>query len=130
LPAVWWYGAIPVSDFSRGSQLPDRSPILVVGHVYPGPDCRDSELRDALQGGSRVLLYLGFRFDDVPLGFDRLLLRSIGEIGSLMTIREFAGVGRAAVIDLRPPGDRAMHGAARRRDDPPGCLTAREAQRW
>jgi hypothetical protein len=86
---------------------------------------------------SRVLVYFGFRFDDVPGGFDGLLLADLLDLGALIAYRDFAEVGRAAVIDLRrpPSGSGSAPGlAASGRGARPslgdGCVSVRPAQRW
>ena len=138
LPAVWWYGDIPISgsDFG-GSRQPGGSRIIVVGHAVPGPDCRRNELRDALKDQRRVLVYFGFRFDGVPEGFDNLLLDGLGELGAITAIREFADVGRAAVVELRDPASPDAAVASQQAVPPgyapgraAGCLTVRDASRW
>lgn len=138
LPAVWWYGGIPIANAAAaGSRQQDGSPILEVGYVDPGPDCRHNELRNALNDQPRVLVYFGFRFDDVPKGFDDLVLDRLAELGTITANRSFAGVGRAAMIDLRLPADASRTVASppgtRPADVParlPGCLAVRLARRW
>jgi hypothetical protein len=134
LPALWWYGNIPISNPDAASGHAAGSPVLVVGYAPLGPNCRPDALREALQNRRRVLIYFGFRFNDVPSGFDDLLLDSLDEMGAQTKMHVFPGVGRLAVVELRP-----SHGADpvvaqprtrpadRRRD---GCLTIRTATRW
>jgi len=139
LPAVWWYGGIPISDPDfDGSYLPDGSPFFLVDYAPPGRNCSPNELRAALDGRRRVLVYFGFGFGDLPTGFDDLLLHSLGELGVITAAREFAEIGRALVVDLsvrqgsfdgavaagRP--NRAS-GNATTLD---GCITVRPARRW
>ena len=58
LPAVWWYGMIPISDEAgAGKVLRDGSPVYEAGLTN---DCPSRQLEDALQNHRRVLLYLGF----------------------------------------------------------------------
>jgi hypothetical protein len=135
LPAVWWYGAIPISGGS--SPAPGNSTqVFEVVHQPPGPECEGNQLRDALRGRRLALVYFGFRFD-APEGFDDLLLGTLGELGDLAAYDEFAVVGRAAVFDLHPPsadehaharesGARPVSGTARL----DGCVSLRPAVRW
>ena len=132
LPAVWWYGEIPFVD-GKGDRQPDGSPILEVGYAPSGPDCDGNQLRDALADRRRVLLYLGFRFDDVPKGFDDLLLGSLGELGSVAVSRGFSDVGRAAVINLGTPpvGDGLVPARpAGVETELGGCVSVQPAGRW
>ena len=89
VPAVWWYAGIA-----------DQR-VIEVGHQRAGPDCRDDGLDAALANAPRVLLYLGFRFDDVPHGFDDLLVERLTERGSVTAYRPFAEASEALVIDRR-----------------------------
>jgi hypothetical protein len=136
LPAIWWYGRIPLSGPDMaGSRQPDGGPIFEVAHSDPGSECQRNQLRDALKDQRRVLVYLGF--PDVPSGFDDLLLRSLSQLGVITAQRRFADIGRAAVIDL---GERsnAEPVAATRPDDGraaapsllDGCVVVQLASRW
>lgn len=138
LPALWWYGGIPLATAAgAGGRQQDGSPILEVGYVDPGPGCRHDELRDALKDQRRVLVYFGFRFDDLPKGFDELVLDRLGELGTITASRSFAELGRAAMVDLRLPPDATRKvtsppdtGAADVPARPRGCLSVRPARRW
>jgi hypothetical protein len=110
--------------------------MLEVGYGAPGPDCQQNELRDALKADRRVLVYLGFRFDDVPSGFDGVLLRSLGELGNLAAFQNFAEFGHAAVFELPSASDHETSAGPRARplsstsrsDD--GCVVVHAASRW
>ncbi len=98
LPAVWWYGMIPISDEAgAGNVLRDGSPVYEAGLTN---DCPSRQLEDALKNHRRVLLYLGF---DVVPAVDYVLLRNLAQLGGMTAHRRFAQLGRAAVIDLRMP---------------------------
>lgn len=136
LPAIWWYGGVPLTGPGSGGALPDGSPILEVGYLPPGSRCNAGALAHALEGRRRVIVYFGFRFDDVPDGFDGLLLEELSELGMVRAVESFTDVGRAAVFDLGlatdedweiPPGYKGPDGAA-----PPleGCLDVRVASAW
>jgi hypothetical protein len=129
LPAVWWYGMIPVSDDAgAGGVLRDGSPIYEVG---PTRDCPSRQLEDTLRNHSRVLLYLGF---DVVPGFDEVLLRDLAQLGGMTEHRKFGGLGRAAVIDLRIPASDGIMELNRNQTpehaDPDACVGVRLAERW
>ena len=129
LPAVWWYGNIPLSDErGAGSVLHNGSPVYEVDFTT---ECSTRHLDEALKNGRRVLVYLGF---DVIQGFDRILLENLSRLGAMTANAEFGDLGRTAVVDLRiPPSDRIMqlerdsamqNGAVR------GCVSVRPARRW
>lgn len=131
LPAVWWYGGVPVSPPASGGSLPDGSPILEVFYRAPGAEC-DDELRRALVPYERALVYFGFRFDDVPEGFDDLLLRELGLIGRVTEPQRFSGITRAVLVDIAPvqrPADAAAPNASRS-TSLDGCVSVRPAVRW
>ena len=128
LPAVWWYGMIPISDEAgAGKVLRDGSPVYEAGHTN---DCPSRQLEDALQNHRRVLLYLGF---DGVSAVDYLLLRNLAELGGMTAHRRFAQLGRAAVIDLRL--SRSDNPIRLGRPAPSGhvaegCVGVRQAERW
>jgi len=91
VPAIWWYAG------TRDER------IVEVAHQPEGPECRADPLSAALGEAPRVLLYLGFRPDDVPPGFDDLLVRRLTQLGSITGYRPFARASQALVIDRRVP---------------------------
>jgi hypothetical protein len=112
LPAMWWYA--PAA----------RGPILEVGDAEPGADCTRADLARAVDGATRVLVLLGFRFDDVPTSFDDLLLNRFKELGQMTGYRELGEASRVAIFDRR---------LASRRDQPQaiaGCIRVQPARRW
>jgi hypothetical protein len=103
LPALWWYGRIPMAGPGLdGSRQPDGGPILRIGYRDPGPKCAQDSLRMALEGQRRVLVYFGFRVDDVPHGFDDLLLERLRRLGRITDDQAFSGRGRVVIVDLHP----------------------------
>jgi hypothetical protein len=134
LPALWWYGGVPISDPGAGTRLPDGNPVIKVEHHWPGPRCELSELREVLQNHPRVALYLGFRFDEWPKEFDEWLLETLTELGTITADKSFAGASRATIVDLRMPGKAAYPArhdpAFAQPPRPNGCLTAGPSQRW
>lgn len=127
--AVWWYGDIPVSDEGgSGTVLRDGSPVYEVDHTS---DCGSPKLEETLRDRSRVLLYLGFDVDPVV---DDVLLRDLSRISNLTTYREFAALGRAAVLDLRatPSGNlvQLRRPFSGERPTIRGCTSIKRARRW
>jgi hypothetical protein len=99
-PALWWYGGIRAPDAIDGRTGTGSAMYQVEHQSEPG--CSSNQLREALAGHRRVLVYIGFR--DVPPGFDDLLLERLDELGRVAALREWAALSRAAVIDLHTPG--------------------------
>jgi hypothetical protein len=131
LPAVWWYGSSLISPPASGTALPGGNPILQVAYRPAGGACDDAGFRQALTAHTRVLVYLGFRFDDVPDGFDELLLQELERFGRVTELRRFAGTSRAVVVQMEP-GREAPAGDAGPSHPTPlnGCLSVRPAVRW
>jgi hypothetical protein len=137
LPAAWWYGGIPISGpYLGGGYQEGSSGVFEIEYLPSGLICGPSALRDELGNPPRVLVYFGFRFDDLPKRFDERALDELREMGSIVAERQFEGASRAAVVDLRLPPDRP---GASGRVDPPrpdaaarpeGCLAIEPAQRW
>jgi hypothetical protein len=135
LPALWWYGGSNISGLLGRSRA--EIPALEIRYEAPGTECQPSALRDALRGHDGVLLYLGFRFDDLPKGFDELLVEHLSELGEVVGSRRFGDFSRAVVVDLRapPPGVPSMFtkpeaslGTPQSRLE--GCLGIRAAKGW
>lgn len=137
LPAVWWYGRIPISDPALGgSRHSDGGPVLVVEYASPRAACGPNELGAALDGRRRVLVYFGFGSDRPP-GFEDLVLESLGRLGVIAATRAFAENGRAAVVNLtlrpQPQGtvvDADRTGAPANALARDGCISVRPARRW
>ncbi|MGE3889375.1 MAG: hypothetical protein AB7H81_23325, partial [Vicinamibacterales bacterium] len=135
LPAIWWYGDVPMGeDTADGSRLADGTPILVVGFAPGRMECGGNELRAALAVHRRALVYLGFRFDDVPKDFDGRLLSTLSELGPMVADERFSAGGRAVIVELsrtRPgqlsPADAGSRAGPSRLG---GCLTMEDARRW
>jgi hypothetical protein len=128
LPAVWWYGHVPLSN--SGSSMPDGGRLFEVTPSSRGSDCSPDDLRAALGEVGGAAFYLGF---DVVEGFDALLLNRLSELGALTVYKRF-GTGHTAVIDFRlPPSGRVLlpgrqptAANARARD----CVAIHAAERW
>ena len=128
LPALWWYGGSmsPPGAFEL-TYIPDRRECPADG---PG------NLSRALQPYGRVVVYLGFRFDDTPPGFDDLLVDRLSELGAVTDYRRFDTRGIGIVVDRGQPSNRPATLSqldARPIDDavrPEGCITIRAARSW
>ena len=135
LPAVWWYGNAPLGHAAEsGGRLADGTPILETGFAPARVTCGDNELRAPLAGYNRVLVYLGFRFDDVPDDFDDRLLARLEQLGIVVAAERFSNVGRAVIVELVEGARRKEEGTRRKEEGRPatarGCLTVEAARRW
>ncbi|MCC7124655.1 MAG: hypothetical protein IT178_07390 [Acidobacteria bacterium] len=130
-PAIWWYGQVPVGTPSVGAQLPDGSAIMRA-QFMPGRARCSMDLLEQLPFGARLLIYLGFRYDDVPPGFDQQLLDTLGRIGYLVTMKEGPEMGRALIVERGHP--EAMPTLTPLFSDEPatpnGCIEFVPAKRW
>lgn len=133
LAALWWYAGLSVSTPDRGGRLPDGSPIFEIGHLPP-ERCAGEQPRmeTGLRGHRRAVMYLAFRMNVEPVGFDELVLRDAGRRWNLEAYKEYAEASRIAIFDLqRAPatasaGALAAPGAA----PPAGCVGIQPAARW
>lgn len=133
IPALWWYGGVPISDPGAGTRQPDGTPVIKVEHHWPGPRCELSELREVIRNHPRVALYLGFRFDEWPKGFDEWLFETLTELGTITADKGFGEASRATIVDFRMPGkvvELARPAPAYGQPRPNGCLTASPSLRW
>jgi hypothetical protein len=96
LPAVWWYGGVSLAE-AGGRRFSDGGRILEVEHRGSQRECRGHGLDTAIDGRSRIQVYLGFV--DAPPGFDDLLLEQLSKLGTITALQHFGGASRAAVID-------------------------------
>jgi hypothetical protein len=140
LAAMWWYGGVNISDRERSGHFEDGTPMFEIGYVPTGPECDrwEAAMTDALAGRARVVLYLGFRLNVEPVGFDDLVLEVLGRRGALVGYKEYAEESRLAVFDLREStGGRLVipHQRPGRSSDPipravDGCVSLKPARRW
>lgn len=128
LPAVWWYGSIDISGNTGRPETPHR---LFIAEHFSGSDCDERRLRTTVEGESRALVYLGF--EDYPKWFDDLVLRDLSAIGSVVALRQFGTISRAAIVDFRVPPSAATArwaDAGNMADSAARCSAIRPAQRW
>jgi hypothetical protein len=139
LVALWWYGGLDISDVNGGGRLQDGSQIFEIGHVPPGRGCSgpSDQLSNVMSGHDRVVVYLGFRLNVEPVGFDNLVLQELGRRAGLVSYKKFAEESHLAVFDatrartetlILPTSPGTSIGQA-----PPtatGCIAVRPARRW
>jgi len=129
LPAVWWYGRGTVSaSAASGGALENGLPVLEVGHVMRASACDAAAGLRALDAYPRVLVYLGFRFDDVPKTFDDQLLAALRRYGVMVADERFGNASRVMIVErassTRSPESEQDHSPFA------GCLTLTTATRW
>ena len=138
LPGLWWYSGVDISGADRGGRLANGNPAFEISHVPPGSTCDrwKKELDEVLKGRSRVAVYLGFRMNVEPPGFDNLVLDELGRRGTLVSYRQYAEESLVAVFDLtevpretliipRTPGKREAEPQPLE-----GCVAVKPARRW
>ena len=141
LPAVWWYGNIPISEPNRGSRHPqDGASIFELTHIGPGdPGCQGprprSQLSQALAGSHRAAVHLGFA-SRVPPGLQELVLDELSELGTPVAYRPIAAEGIVAIFDLRLPPQSWRLSVERQTGRQldvarlTGCIGVQPARRW
>jgi hypothetical protein len=139
LAAIWWYGGLNVADADRSGRLLDGTPIFEIRHVPLGEECSHWRIAmdSALQGRSRIVVYLGFRMNVEPPGFDTFVLEELGRRAVLVAYKEYAEESRVAVFDLGKPGSLPLQIPARLGAPtdqtlraPAGCISITPARRW
>ncbi len=139
LAALWWYGGLDISNADDSGRLPDGSQIFEIGHAPPGRGCNGSsdQLSNAMSGHDRVVVYLGFRLNVEPVGFDNLVLQELGKRAGLVSYKKFAEESHVAVFDVaRTPTETLIlptsPGASIGQAPPTatGCIAIRPARRW
>jgi len=137
LAGLWWYSAANISDVDRSTHLADGSPLYELGHVPAEGNCDQArnEMADALRGHRRVVVYLGFRMNVLPVGFDDFVMAELSRRGALVGFKSFADLSRIAIFDLRqaPDSAGAFPTFSRETVTPPtipGCVTLTPARRW
>ena len=137
LAAIWWYAGINVADADRSGRMTDGAPLYEIHHVADDQECAAWRARlDAIaKDRTRIVLYLGFRMNVEPEGFDQLVLEEFGRRWPLVGYKEYAEASRLAIFDLTgtPAGPLVIPtgpGAQPRTPTPPGCVSVTPARRW
>jgi hypothetical protein len=96
----------------------------------------EERLDAVLNHRSRVAVYLGFRTNVEPPGFDRLVFEELGRRGKLVDYRRFAEDSHVALFDLtEPPASVRFDPTGSSIDTAQGallsgCLRITAARRW
>jgi hypothetical protein len=139
LAALWWYGGLDISNADGGGRLADGSQIFEIGHVTSGRGCNGSsdQLNTVMSGHDRVIVYLGFRLNVEPVGFDNLVLQELGKRAGLVSYKKFAEESHLAVFDVsRTPTETLIlptspgTGIGQAPPTASGCIAIRPARRW
>jgi hypothetical protein len=140
LAGIWWYAGINVADPDRSGRMADGAPLYEIHHVEDEHECaRWNAALDAIaRERSRIVVYLGFRMNVEPEGFDRLVLEEFGRRWPLVGYKEYAELSRVAIFDLKgtpggplvipsTPGSPLSASVVTR---PAGCVSVTPARRW
>jgi hypothetical protein len=130
LPAIWWYGGVPIAE-GGGHQFSDGGGIFTAELHEDRRGCRGRGLDTAVTGRQRVQVYFGF--PDSPPGFDDLLLQQLSKFGAITAVRHFAGRSRAAVVDPAVTGVSDLFWEDAGKDTgslPKGCIAVRRGRIW
>jgi hypothetical protein len=150
LAGIWWYSGLSIAGPDpAGGQLHDGTPMFEIGHTEEESECPrwEQEMETALSGRSRAVVYLAFRLNVLPGGFDSLVLQYLGKRGELVGYQEYAEESILAAFDLKAPPlepldlTRAPFGRfflppaqgevlRPRVPGPGGCITIAPARRW
>jgi hypothetical protein len=136
LAGLWWYGGVDISDPSRAGFLGD-SPIFEIEHQANEKRCeRERAGVDAMVARTgRAIVYLGFRMNVEPEGFDKLVLDEFGQRGAIVGYRRYADLSHLVEFDFTQPPTPADDRLFTHPNTPPlpslsGCVAVRPARRW
>jgi hypothetical protein len=136
LAALWWYGGVNIADVDGGALFED-SPVFEMSHQTDARACdQAAETLDRLSSRSnRLIVYLGFRMNVLPEGFDRFALEELSRRGALVAYNKYADLSYVAAFDMREQGgagtQRWLADTVVADGSPlPGCLVVRPARRW
>jgi hypothetical protein len=136
LPGLWWYIGLNISDPYGGGYL-DDSPIFEISHETRAAECmRYQAVVDAVvQRTGRAVLYLGFRMNVEPEGFDQFVLDTLSRRGAVVGYARFAELSHVAAFNFKEPpvGDAQLLWSKPEVGPLPsleGCLAIKPARRW
>ncbi len=136
LAGLWWYSGVNIADPHGGGYL-DDSPIFEISHETRRRRCAQYRpvLDEVLQRTGRAVVYLGFRMNVEPEGFDKFVLDELGRRGATAGYGRYADLSHVTAFDFRqaPDGsaDRFFANPATKPAPPlSGCIAIRPARRW
>ena len=136
LPGLWWYSGMNISNPYGGDYLYD-SPIFEISHESRAGECtRYKAVMDAVvQRTGRAVLYLGFRMNVEPRGFDRFVFDALSRRGAVVGYARFADVSHVAAFNFKDLPNRDAQLLLSNSDTaaPPlsqGCMAINPARRW
>jgi hypothetical protein len=136
LPGLWWYGGVNIAGPRRGAYL-DDSPLFEISHERRRSRCaRHSADMDALiQRTGRAIVYLGFRMNVEPPGFDRLVFDELSRRGAVVAYGRYAELSHVAAFDFTQPPDGDgqklfVDSGLASAPSLTGCVALRPARRW
>lgn len=136
LAGLWWYAGVDVSGPQRGAYLHD-SPVFELSHETRRSRCaRYRKEWDAiLRRTGRAVVYLGFRMNVEPAGFDKLVLDELGAHGAVVSRGRYADLSHVVEFDFTQPPDGASNRYFEKSSNPEpppldGCVAIRPALRW
>jgi len=135
LPGLWWYSGMDISGSHRGAYL-DDSPIFEISHETHRKRCaRYKAQMDALfKTTGRVVVYLGFRMNVEPPGFDKLVLDELGKRGATIGYGRYGDLSHVAAFHSSQPSsgesDRFFSHSSTHTPPLSGCVAIRPARRW
>lgn len=136
LAGLWWYSGVNISDPDAGAYL-GNSPIFEITHETRKRRCAHyrAVMDEVLQRTGRAVLYLGFRMNVEPEGFDRLVFDELARRGATAGYGRYAELSHVAAFDFRQPPDGASdrfftNGGSKPAPPLRGCVAIRPARRW
>jgi hypothetical protein len=136
LAGLWWYSDVNIANGDRGAFLED-SPVYEISHERGRSRCAHhaTQMDALIQRTGRLVVYLGFRMNVEPSGFDKLVLDELGRRGAVAGYQRFADSSHVAAFDFRQPpnGPADRFFTSSNLSMPPllsGCIAIRPARRW
>jgi len=136
LPGLWWYSGMDISEPYLGEYLHD-SPIFEISHETRAAECTQYQaVMDAVvQRTGRAVLYLGFRMNVEPQGFDKFVFDALSRRGAVVGYARFADLSHVAAFNFKesPRGNAQLllskpEEVALRPLQ--GCIAINPARRW
>jgi len=135
LPAVWWYGHVPISGPYRGGGFDDgRGRVLEIEPHDPGdPICETNRtLDEVFVKDGRAIVYFGFRAGDEPTGYDDRILSFLRERGKIVSDRRLKGTSRVTILELTGSheGQATQATSGTYQTTSAGCIVVKPGERW